>query len=141
MQQSNDDSQVTNQESLTSHIIGVWAKAILWVALKSIALWFGWNLVFPTVLGVKYIDFGQAFVIVCLIRLLFTSLDPFSKFQTRHLFDMSNNLRVLIMNQLYQNNTNAFILKEIHDKMFDSDIEKIMTDSTSKTVDNEEETR
>lgn len=130
-------NQNTPTQSALSIAIGELAWAILQIALRSLAVWFVWNLLVPNLFNLPIIDFGQAFILVVLVKLLFSNLNGYSKYQTKHLYDLNKRIDSFIMNQAYQNNSILFVLKEMHNRTV-SDDEQLSLTSANETIDETE---
>lgn len=101
---------------------------LLAITLKAIPVWLLWNYLLTSVFnGLHDINFGHAFGIVMFVNILFSNLNGYSKYQTRHLYDLKSLLFQLILNQ---HNQNKAILDQIG---------KIVPESAPK-VDNTKET-
>lgn len=103
--------------SVLSTLMGEIGWVVIQLAIRSVGIWFLWNVLVTTVFTkVPEIAFGHAFLLLILVKLTFSNLDGYSKYQTKHLFDLSQNLRSLIVNQAFQNNSILTILKELHNR-------------------------
>lgn len=84
------------------------------IALKAIGVMITYNLIIEKVYpSLHSINFGVAVAMVLLVKFLFSNLDGFSKFQTRHLFDMKNVLIALHSNQVLQNNAILLAIQKL----------------------------
>ncbi len=120
--------------NIPSNVLNIVGWMILSITLKSIVVWFGWNLILPTLLNLPIIDFGKAFVLTTVIRVLFSNLNGHSKYHTLHLNDLSAKIERLTNNQTYQNNSILFALAEIYNR----DAEEGHKLNLVKAVDNQQ---
>lgn len=95
---------------------------ILRMALKGLGVMITYNLIVTNAYpNLSEISIGVAVAMVLLVKFLFSSLDGFSKYQTRHLLDLKSSMSILIGNQLIQNSSIVEALKELKDSEKDSD--------------------
>ncbi len=98
------------------------AYDLLWFAVRAFMLMIAWNLVAPDVLGVTQVTFGQSFMVLVIVQLMFTNLNTDIKVISEKMNHMSQQIFQLSVNQITQNNGIATTLQEISDKLSDSDV-------------------
>ncbi len=88
-------------------VIGTYINDLLWriigIAIRAIVLLFFWNGFIASLFPLPTLEFGNAFGMVVIVMVLFSNLNGYSKFQTRHLFDLKSLVYQLIVNQHTQN--------------------------------------
>lgn len=88
-------------------MISTFVNDLLWrvvqCAIKAALVMFFWNGLIAPLFPLPAFAFGNAFALVAIVAVLFSNLNGYSKFQTRHLFDLKSLVYQLIVNQHTQN--------------------------------------
>ena len=120
-------------------MISTFVHDLMWriveIALKAALIMFFWNGFVATIFPFPAFAFGNAFAIVALVAVLFSNLNGYSKFQTRHLFDLKSLVYQLIVNQHTQNTTIMSLLSRPADQSGEN--EKIVLETDKKVDGNE----
>lgn len=121
-------------------MLGTFINDLMWriveYAFKAAILLFFWNGFIASVFPIPALAFGNAFGIVVIVAVLFSNLNGYSKFQTRHLFDLKTMLYQLIVNQHTQNTT---IMSLLSRPAHQSDENEKIVPEPDKKVDGKEE--
>lgn len=104
-------------------------------ALKAAVVMFFWNGFISSLFPLPALAFGNAFGIVVLVAVLFSNLNGYSKFQTRHLFDLKSLVYQLIVNQHTQNTTIMNLLSRSENQSNEN--EKTVPETDKKVDGNE----
>lgn len=106
MSQDNQNPQAPHPLAV---MISTFIHDLMWrvveIAIKAGIVMFFWNGFVANVFPLPELAFGNAFALVVIVSVLFGNLNGYSKFQTRHLFDLKSLVYQLIVNQHVQNTT------------------------------------
>lgn len=120
-------------------MISTFVHDLMWriveIAIKAALIMFFWNGFVATIFPLPTLAFGNAFAIVALVAVLFSNLNGYSKFQTRHLFDLKSLVYQLIVNQHTQNTTIMSLLSRPADQSGEN--EKNVPETDKKVDGNE----
>lgn len=121
MNEETPQIQTNSFQAALSVLVSDLGWFVLQLAGRALLVYFGWNLLATSTFSVPQLTFGHAFVLVVVIKVLFSNLDGHSKYQTRHLYDLNNNIKSLIINQAYQNNSILKLLADWHGRNVPAD--------------------
>lgn len=123
-------------------MISTFINDLMWrvveCAIKAALVMFFWNGLIAPLFPLPALAFGNAFALVVIVAVLFSNLNGYSKFQTRHLFDLKSLVYQLIVNQHTQNTQNTTIMSLLSRPADQSGENEKIVPETDKKVDGNE---